>query len=54
VGDVGAMFIFDTKERPHPTTSDFGEANEEGHYGIVLEITGVNGVEDPVEAEYRI
>ncbi len=49
--DVGAVFVFDAEERPHASTGDFGEADEEAEDGGVLEFFGVDDVEDPVEAE---
>lgn len=49
--DVGAVFVFDAEKRPHASTGDFGEADEEAEDGGVLKFLGVDHVEDPVEAE---
>ena len=49
--DVGAVFVFDAEEGPDGATADFGQRNEEGEGGGVLEVFAVDGVEDPVEAE---
>ena len=45
------MFVFDAEEGPHAATADFGEADEEAEEGGMLEFVGVDGIEDPVEAE---
>lgn len=49
--DVGAVFVFDPEEGPDGAPADFGEGDEEGEGGAVLEVLAVDGVEDPVEAE---
>lgn len=49
--DVGAVFVFDAEEGPDGAAADFGEGDEEGEGGAVLEVLAVDGVEDPVEAE---
>ncbi len=45
------MFILNPEERPHASTEDFGQTDEERHQSRVLYIVGENGVEDPGEAE---
>lgn len=45
------MFVFDAEERPHASTGDFGKADKEAEDGGVLKFSGVDHVEDPVEAE---
>lgn len=49
--DVGAVFVFDAEEGPDGAAADFGERDEEGEAGAVLEILAVDGVKNPVEAE---
>ena len=45
-----AVLVFDTEQCPHASTADFGESDDEGEDGGVLQIVDVNGVKDPVEA----
>ena len=49
--NVGAVFVFDAEKRPHASAADFGEADEEREEGGMLQLIGVDGVEDPIEAE---
>lgn len=49
--DVGAVLVFDAEEGPDGAAADFGERDEEGEAGAVLEVSAVDGVKDPVEAE---
>ena len=53
-GDVGAVLVFNAEKSPHSSSVDFGESDEEGADGIVLEIVRVDCVEDPVESENRV
>lgn len=48
------MFVLDTEEDPNPSASDLGESDEKRYEGAMLEIMGVDGIEDPVEAEYGV
>lgn len=48
------MFVFDAEKHPEPSAEDFGEGDEEGQDSGVLDIIGVDGVEYPVESQYRI
>lgn len=48
---IGAMFVFHSEQCPHASARDFGEPNEKGDDAAMLEIGGVDGIEDPVEAE---
>ena len=52
--DVCAVFVFDAEDGPHSPAADFGEGDEEAEEGGVLDVGGVDGVEDPVEAEDRV
>ena len=45
------MFVLDAEEGPDGAAADFGQGDEEGEGGAVLEVVAVDGVEDPVEAE---
>lgn len=49
--DVCAVFVLDAEDGPDAAADDFGEGDEEGNHGRVLDVVGVDGVEDPVEAE---
>ena len=49
--DIGAMFIFNTKQSPHAAAGDFCKGDEKGDNGAMLKVVGVNGIENPVEAQ---
>lgn len=52
--DVGAVFVLETEEGPHPAAEELGEGEEEGESGRVLGMVLENEVEDPVETEERV
>ena len=49
--DVRAVFVFYSEEGPRPSSAYFGEGDQEGEEGGVLDVCAVDCVEDPVEAE---
>lgn len=54
VADIRAVFVFNAEESPYASTAYFREADKEADESGVLEFLGVDRVEDPIEAEYRV
>ena len=48
------MLVLDAEERPHASTADLGKSDEEAQHGGVLQVLGIDGVEDPIEAQDRV
>jgi hypothetical protein len=48
------MFVFHSEQLPHATSTDLRQGYQECHFGRVLNIMPIDGVEDPIEAENRI
>lgn len=52
--DVGAVFVLNAEKDPHPSSSYFGEGNEERTDRIVRQIMRVYSIKDPIESEDRV
>ena len=48
---ICAVPVLDTEYGPHSSPADLGKCDEKAEDGGVLDIMGVNGVKNPVEAE---
>ena len=48
---VRAVLVLDAEEHPQASTQNFREGDEKRDEGGMLDIVGVDGVKDPVEAE---
>jgi hypothetical protein len=45
------MFILNTEQCPHTSTTDLGETDEETDKGAVLKVLSINGVKYPIKSE---
>ena len=48
------MFVFNTEQGPHTSTTHFREPDEEAEERGVLQLARKDRIEDPVETEYRV
>ena len=48
------MFVFNTEQCPYAPAAHFRKADEEAEERGVLQLAGEDGVENPVETEYRV
>lgn len=53
-GDIRAVFIFNPEKDPNSSAGYLREGDNKRYESAMLEVVGVDGVEDPVESKYRV